>query len=160
APEPRRQFETREAVHEAVLAELRAPEPAGTADMTRDVGFDRHAIAGLHLPQLGGARTDLFDNADRLMARDQRIVEDPGAREMAFIHFIVRAADAVRFDAQQRMIVTDPGHVETLHLEGAIADLDRRAGLHILNSSRAFFSKMRARSSALRKSIFSITGRR
>ena len=88
-------------------------------------GLDGDAIAGLEAPALGGGVADLVDDADGLVAGDDGV----GGAEGAFVLFVVAAADAAGFDAEDGVVAGDVGDCDLLHAEIARSVLDDGAGV-------------------------------
>ena len=78
---------------------------AGAAVAAGDQHLDRDAVADVDAPALGGAVADPLDDAERLVARDERPLggEDPR------ILLGIASADAARFDPQEAAVVVDVG---------------------------------------------------
>ena len=98
-------------------------------------GFDGDAVARLETPATRRLVTDLFDNADRLVAGDHRQTQE--SVELAVVLIDVAATDAAGFDAHQRVIGTDARQIELLHFESFVADLDDRTRLSHIDSPAA-----------------------
>jgi hypothetical protein len=99
-----------------------------------DERFDRDAISDVDAPALGGAISDLLDDAERFVARDDR----QGNRQHAGILLGVTAADSACFYSQQGAVRIDLGQRELPQLERTWRRLhDDSARLwHFVESSR------------------------
>src|SRR5262249_54935131 len=109
APQMRRLADIRVAVGAAALgtrAWLPAPAPPPLPPaLARAHG---HPIALAHAPARGGASADLFDDAERLVTRNdgiRRVILV--LRLRALVLLVVAAANPARLDAQQAVVVAD-----------------------------------------------------
>ena len=109
----------------APAAELVATLGARPAMAARDQRLHRDPIADVDAPAAGGAVADALDDAERLVARNQREAhrQDPG------VLLGVAPADAAGLHAEQRALVVDVRHRQLAQLEATGARLhDRPAG--------------------------------
>ena len=156
-----RQRYVRVAEHAAApAAHLVAALDTGATVPTRDQGLDGDAIAGVDAPAFCGTVTDLLDDAERLVPRDHRQAH----RQRAGVLLDVAAADAARFNAQQRAVVVDLGNRELAQLQLArpgLYDGSRGAGRHAMTScERGDAARNAAPLPTRRESWLSINARR
>ena len=76
--------------------------PAQVALHARQEHGDRDAIPGAHSPTLRGARSDLLDDANRLVTGDEGEPGKQVAREL----LVIGSAQTARLDPQQSVVVT------------------------------------------------------
>src|SRR5690606_28199877 len=120
----------------AVPAGLVAAGEAVVAGAARHDHLERHAVARLHAPALGGALADLLDDPHRLVPRDRRPAAHP---EVAAVGLDVAAADPVRLDPQQPVVGADRRARERAQLDRPRRHLDGRAH-HVGHQPSSFVS--------------------
>src|SRR5690606_14076179 len=120
----------------AVPAGLVAAGEAVVAGAARHDHLERHPVARLHAPALGGALADPLDDPHRLVPRDRRPAAHP---EVAAVGLDVAAADPVRLDPQQPVVGADRRARERAQLDRPRRHLDGRAH-HVGHQPSSFVS--------------------
>jgi hypothetical protein len=97
---------------------IRADSPrarqAGFTDSAGDERLDRNAIAGPDAPAKSRSLTDLIDDAERLMARNERVLNN---LKMTVVKLDIRSADPACLDSEDRLIRPDPRPRKRLQLD-------------------------------------------
>src|SRR5690606_26451935 len=126
APQARRDVHPGHAVSVLALpARLVPPGQAVLAGPARHDDLQRHPVAFLDPPPLGGAFADPLDDAHRLVPGDERVSR---SAHVTAVDLDVAAADAVRLHPEQAVVGADLGYRELAHLDLAWCRLDRGTG--------------------------------
>src|SRR5437868_5722816 len=88
------------------------------ATATGQERLDRNAIALAQMPARRGVGTDRVDHADGLVPGDERVAQVDGAVEFAAVLLDIGAANAARFDPEQRIVTPDRRTRELRQLDG------------------------------------------
>jgi hypothetical protein len=79
--------------------------PAQVAIHAGQEHCDRDSVTGAHTPALRGRGADFFDDANRLVARDERVTGE----QVPGVLLVISTAEPACFDREQGVVVADLG---------------------------------------------------